>query len=195
MANSSTDTTARVMCELNNAGARINGVRFVPVAGPAAQGEPPRCMSEPVSSKVAAAFVAIPGYRIATDDEVKQYGEDAERRLALATEADRQKTLGSSSAQKQVEELQRANQALSAERNKYRDEAEKLKAEKGPARIGELEAKMTALEADVARLQGENEELRRVNDSLAQQPAPTTDRRRGSAPRAGRRAAAAAATA
>jgi len=157
----------RVVCTLENAGERINGVRFV--ALPSEQDAPVVRVSEPVSERVAHNFLRFTtGYRLATSEEVAAHGAGVDEQLAAlaAAEAERADS-GEAALGRQVTELQNANQAITAERNALQDELARIKREKGPVRLGELEAEVRALRTEVERLTTENGDLRQANAALA----------------------------
>lgn len=147
----------RVLCTLENAGQRINDVRFGPM--PDGSG----MLSEPIDQEVADNFCLIDGYAVPALDEATVAAVDA----AIATQAETTPTDTSGvPLQQTIEELQRANQALSAELAAERDK-------KGPP--AELRAERDALKARVAELEREVAALREANSRLGARGKKTTD--------------------
>jgi len=166
----------RVSCALENASALISGVRFG-VASSDAAGTVR--VSEPLSPEQAARFLSIPGFEqcalgpevlVAVDEEIAQH--------AAAASAETDTT---APWKQQVEELQRANLALSAERDALRIELAAAQKKAGPP-----DARVAALEREVADLRQANERL----GAAAEVELPTAKTGRGPRQRGGAPAAA-----
>ncbi len=171
-----TASGVRVECTLENASGLISGVHFAPVPG----SDPVVMLSEPVAAEQADIFCSIPGYRLAQTTGAKALAAvDAAIADAKRIVAEQPAAPGTSASQT-IEELQRANLAMTAERDQLRVDlaAARAQAEGKPPvdaqteialRVEERDKALRALadsEGERKRLKAENDQLRQANDAL-----------------------------
>jgi hypothetical protein len=170
-----TETGVRVVSTLENMSPCVSGVWFAPLPANG-DGKSAGCMSAPIAETQAERFCQIEGYQRATAAELAHAAEidaaieQARERSDPAVVAN-QGALGD--AQRTIAELQQTNILVSEERDRYRAEAERLRAggavggdEQLVKEIEALRTEGAALRAKIEAAEAENEQLRRANEAL-----------------------------
>lgn len=146
----------RIECRLPNASCFINGVRFAEVSPASVDAKgvetPAVLMSEEIDTLVAKMFIRIPGYAIAArDKDLAALVDEAIAKEASAPDAEQTGTIASLT--RNVEELQRSNQAQSQELHEERRLRADAEERARKARAGEFEADIRRLNARVVELE------------------------------------------
>src|SRR5437762_4610752 len=151
----------RVQCTLPNASHSIGGTLFgrVPNDDPTIT---PVMVSEPVDAAVSDRFLRTPGFAQSEHDGEVLKAVDEEIAAHRAAAGAAQVAAAGSPLQQQLVEAQRANEALALELKTTRDQLAESQRTHVPA-----DQRVTALTAEVERLQRETQDLREANAALA----------------------------
>ena len=128
------EETDRVICELENAGETIDGIRFVRVTA----GTSTVHCSERIPRPVAARLCRVTGFRMATPEILAECEAAIEQALSRSPHAATSPP-PTPDREADIAALIRANEALAADVHRLREENERLRREKPGQRAEELE--------------------------------------------------------
>lgn len=167
--------TVRVVCTVPNASTCISDVRFAELK-PASNLAPATLLSEPVDAEVAEHFCRSAGFALFDPATTpKRDVASVDEAIALARAAADKVAQGGDAGNlaRTVEELQRANQSISGDCQRLREERDAAVQRLADSSVPKLEAEVAKLAADVVEregtirdLEGQLAEAKRVNAEL-----------------------------